>query len=77
PAGGPGGPKPSPSRLPAGRAARETDHHLIRSAAPAGGWVAGLSMYDWPEVRDEVDALWSAIARRLGEAGVDAPTCHS
>jgi len=31
-------------------------------------------MYDWPEVRDEVDALWSAIARRLGEAGVDAPT---
>ena len=47
---------------------------MIRSAAPAGGWVAGLSMYDWPEVRDEVDALWSAIARRLGEAGVDAPT---
>ena len=50
---------------------------MIRSAAPAGGWVAGLPMYDWPEVRDEVDALWSAIARRLGEAGVDAPTCHS
>ena len=36
--------------------------------------MAGLPMYDWPEVRDEVDALWSAIARRLGEAGVDAPT---
>jgi hypothetical protein len=30
-------------------------------------------MYDWPEVRDEVDALWSAIGARLSDAGVDAP----
>lgn len=47
---------------------------MIRSAAPVGGWVAGLPMYDWPEVREEVDALWSAIAGGLREAGVDAPT---
>ncbi|MBT3246139.1 MAG: PhnD/SsuA/transferrin family substrate-binding protein [Actinobacteria bacterium] len=46
---------------------------MIRSAAPVGGWVAGLPMYDWPEVRDEVDALWAAIARRLCQVGVDAP----
>jgi len=46
---------------------------LIRSAAPAGGWVAGLPMYDWPEVRDEVDCLWTAITCRLREVGVDAP----
>ncbi len=36
-------------------------------------YVASLSMYDWPEVRDEVDALWSAIGARLSDAGVDAP----
>ena len=36
-------------------------------------YVAGLPMYDWPEVRAEVDALWSAIALRLVDAGIDAP----
>ncbi len=30
-------------------------------------------MYDWPEVRDEVDAVWAAVAGRLREAGVEAP----
>ncbi len=30
-------------------------------------------MYDWPEVRAEVDALWAAIAERLLEAGIEAP----
>ena len=30
-------------------------------------------MYDWPEVHNAVDALWSAISARLGVAGVDAP----
>ncbi|MBC8363812.1 MAG: PhnD/SsuA/transferrin family substrate-binding protein [Actinobacteria bacterium] len=36
-------------------------------------YVAGLPMYDWPEVRDEVDALWTAIAARLRAAGIEAP----
>ena len=31
-------------------------------------------MYDWPEVHDAVDALWSAIADCLRAAGIDAPT---
>ena len=30
-------------------------------------------MYDWPEVHDAVDALWSAIADCLRAAGIDAP----
>ena len=34
--------------------------------------VAALPMYDFPWVADANDALWSAIARRLGQAGVDA-----
>jgi len=37
------------------------------------GPVAGLPMYDWPEVRTAVDALWAAIADRLRGAGVDSP----
>ena len=28
-------------------------------------------MYDWPEVHDAVDALWSAIADCLRAAGID------
>jgi len=30
-------------------------------------------MYDWPEVRDAVDALWSAIVERLRANGIEAP----
>ena len=30
-------------------------------------------MYDWPEVRDAVDALWSAIVERLRASGIEAP----
>ena len=30
-------------------------------------------MYDWPEVRRPIDALWVAIADRLRPLGVDAP----
>ena len=35
--------------------------------------VAGLPMYDWPEVRDAGDALWSAIVERLRAKGIEAP----
>ena len=35
------------------------------------GPVAGLPMYDWPEVHGAVDALWAAIGGRLREAEVD------
>lgn len=35
--------------------------------------MAGLPMYDWPEVHDAINALWSAISARLGVAGVEAP----
>ena len=35
--------------------------------------VAGLPMYDWPEVRGAWDALWTAIAGALRAAGHPAP----
>ena len=31
--------------------------------------IAGLGMYDWPEVRDATDGLWAAIAGVLREEG--------
>ena len=37
------------------------------------GPVAGLPMYDWPEVHDAVDAVWAAIGGRLRDAGIGAP----
>ena len=35
--------------------------------------IADLSMYDWPGIRAETDAFWAGIARRLHDAGIDAP----
>ena len=43
------------------------------SRSVRAGPVAGLPMYDWPEVHDAVDALWAAMAERLRDAGMDAP----
>ena len=34
---------------------------------------AALPMYDWPELRAEVDAEWALIRRRLLAAGIEAP----
>jgi hypothetical protein len=36
--------------------------------------IADLSMYDWPGIRTETDAFWTEIVRRLGWAGVEAPS---
>jgi ABC-type phosphate/phosphonate transport system substrate-binding protein len=36
--------------------------------------VAALPMYDWPEVRDATDALWSTIRAALLREGIDALT---
>lgn len=36
-------------------------------------FVAALPMYDWPEVRDEVDAWWGRLRALLRESGIDAP----
>jgi ABC-type phosphate/phosphonate transport system substrate-binding protein len=36
--------------------------------------IASLPMYDWPEIRWANDALWSAIALRLAEAGMEVPS---
>lgn len=35
--------------------------------------IADLAMYDWPRVRAANDAYWSEVARRLVDAGIDAP----
>ena len=36
--------------------------------------IAGLPMYDWPEIYAETDRLWRAIGQKLGDAGIAAPT---
>ena len=35
--------------------------------------VAALSMYDWPEVRGEVDAQWEQLRDELRSSGIEAP----
>jgi len=35
--------------------------------------VAALSMYDWPEVRGEVDEQWKRLRDELRSSGIDAP----
>ncbi|MEI8714869.1 phosphate/phosphite/phosphonate ABC transporter substrate-binding protein [Mesorhizobium sp. ISC11] len=35
--------------------------------------VAALPMYDWPEVRDEVDAQWVLLRDAFRQKGIDAP----
>lgn len=34
---------------------------------------AALSMYDWPECREQTDAHWQMLRRHLQDAGLDAP----
>jgi ABC-type phosphate/phosphonate transport system substrate-binding protein len=36
-------------------------------------FIATLPMYDWPEVRADVDAQWVGIRDRLRASGIDAP----
>ncbi|MGN6537639.1 MAG: phosphate ABC transporter substrate-binding protein, partial [Mesorhizobium sp.] len=36
-------------------------------------FIAALPMYDWPEVRAEVDAQWARLRDALRRRGVDAP----
>jgi len=55
--------------------------HAKGSKPPQRAWarhggdemIADLSMYDWPGVRAGNDAFWAEVARRLGEAGIEAP----
>ncbi|RUW96295.1 phosphate ABC transporter substrate-binding protein, partial [Mesorhizobium sp. M8A.F.Ca.ET.059.01.1.1] len=35
--------------------------------------IAALPMYDWPEVRDEVDAQWASLRDAFRPRGIDAP----
>ena len=35
--------------------------------------IASLPMYDWPELRQANDALWSTVRARLASEGIDAP----
>ena len=39
----------------------------------SGDPIAGLPMYDWPEVSGHVDVLWETIREELAARGVDAP----
>ncbi len=39
--------------------------------------IAGLPMYDWPEVADALDALWRRVGAALRTRGVDAPEALS
>jgi ABC-type phosphate/phosphonate transport system substrate-binding protein len=40
---------------------------------PQQPFIAALPMYDWPEVRAEVDTQWAAVRDELRKKGVDAP----
>ena len=40
---------------------------------PQEPYIAALPMYDWPEVRDSVDALWGQIRDLLRAKGIAAP----
>lgn len=35
--------------------------------------IAALPMYDWPEVRGEVDAIWTSVRDALRTSGIPAP----
>jgi ABC-type phosphate/phosphonate transport system substrate-binding protein len=45
-------------------------NYMMKSNAQS---VAALSMYDWPEVREEVDAEWGRLRDELRSLGVEAP----
>lgn len=36
-------------------------------------FVAALPMYDWPEMRDEVDAQWATLRIAIRKSGIEAP----
>lgn len=36
-------------------------------------WIAALPMYDWPELRNETDAIWAGMRGRFLDNGIDAP----
>lgn len=36
-------------------------------------WIAALPMYDWPEVRSDVDRTWEAMRARFVASDIDAP----
>jgi ABC-type phosphate/phosphonate transport system substrate-binding protein len=44
-----------------------------RSSIRTGAAVISLPMYDWPEVRGAMDALWEGLRRHLGGEGVAVP----
>ena len=46
---------------------------ILAGPLPKQPFVAALPMYDWPEVRDAVDAQWAAIRDELQRRGIDAP----
>jgi ABC-type phosphate/phosphonate transport system substrate-binding protein len=46
---------------------------ILAGPLPPKPYVAALPMYDWPEVRAEVDAQWLAIRDELRKKDVEAP----
>ena len=46
---------------------------ILAGPLPPEPFIAALPMYDWPEVQQETDALWSQIRDALRAAGVNAP----
>ncbi|MDQ1184169.1 phosphate/phosphite/phosphonate ABC transporter substrate-binding protein [Agrobacterium larrymoorei] len=36
-------------------------------------WIAALPMYDWPELRSDVDRIWETMRARFIANGIDAP----
>ena len=46
---------------------------ILAGPLPPEPFIAALPMYDWPEVRGEVDAQWAAVRDELRKKGVNAP----
>ena len=46
---------------------------ILAGPLPPEPFIAALPMYDWPEVRAEVDAQWAAVREELRKRGVNAP----
>ena len=46
---------------------------ILAGPLPPEPFIAALPMYDWPEVRAEVDAQWASVRDELRKNGVNAP----
>jgi ABC-type phosphate/phosphonate transport system substrate-binding protein len=52
---------------------RKIVDHILAGPLPQEPFVAALPMYDWPEQREQVDALWDLLRDEMQSKGINAP----